>query len=267
MEISEMRKQPHLSASSIKAYLDCGLFYKFSRIDKLEKAFISDNLLFGSTIHRALADYNQEKIVGTSMNAQQLQKLFENYLKEAFENTSRIKYSKNNSFESLLDQGKQMLQTYLSKVPKDDYEIIAIEEPFEFKINGLDLPMIGIMDLVEQDENNTVIISDYKTMSSSTTINEIDENFQLTVYYMAARRNGYADREIVLKLDCLVKTKQPKFMQVYTFRNHEHEYRAIKKIKEVYSAIQKQVFVPNAEGTWKCRNCEYKTYCDEWFLT
>lgn len=267
MNILEMSNHPHLSASSIREYLDCGLYYKFSRIDKLEKTFISDNLLFGSTIHRVLAEYNQEKVVGSKMNLQEIHKLFEKYWKETAEHTDQIKYSKKNSFESLLDQGKQMLRTYVSKVPEDEYEVIAVEEPFEFKIEGLDIPMIGIMDLVEQDENETVFISDYKTMSSSTTINEIDQNFQLTLYYMAARRNGYANKEIVLKLDCLLKTKQPQFMQVYTFRNEVHEKRAVKKIKEVYNAIQKEIFIPNAEGTWKCNSCEYKTYCDEWFLS
>lgn len=262
-----MRKQPHLSASSIRAYLDCGLYYKFSRIDKLEKTFISDNLLFESTIHRVLAEYNQEKIVGSKMNLQKMYKLFEKYWKEAVDHTNLIKYSKKNSFESLLDQGKQMLRTYVSKVPEAEYKVIAVKKPFEFKIEGLDIPLIGMMELVEQDINETVVISDHKTMSSSATFSEIDQNFQLTLYYMAARRNGYAGREIVLKLDCLVKSKQPQFMQVYTFRSENHEKRAVKKIKEVYNAIQKEIFIPNAEGTWKCKNCEYKTYCDEWFLT
>jgi hypothetical protein len=74
--ILEMRKQPHLSASSIKAYLDCGLYYKFSRVDKLARTHTSDNLLFGSTIHKVLADYNQEKVIGNYMGLEDLTQLF-----------------------------------------------------------------------------------------------------------------------------------------------------------------------------------------------
>ena len=40
--ISEIRGQPHLSASSVNDYLDCGLLYKFSRIDKIQPEFRSD---------------------------------------------------------------------------------------------------------------------------------------------------------------------------------------------------------------------------------
>jgi putative RecB family exonuclease len=70
------------------------------------------------------------------MNLQEIHKLFEKYWKETAEHTDQIKYSKKNSFESLLDQGKQMLRTYVSKVPEDEYEVIAVEEPFEFKIEA-----------------------------------------------------------------------------------------------------------------------------------
>ncbi len=263
--ILEMRNKPHLSASSIKAYLDCGLYYKFSRMDKLKKTHTSDNLLFGSTIHKVLADYNQEKIIGNNMSLEDLTQLFSQYWKEAVDNTENILYSKGKSFESLLEQGKELIKTYMSQAPRDQYEIMAVEEPFAFTIDGMELPIIGVMDIVERDENDTVIISDYKTVGTSTTINEVDSNFQLTVYYMAAKLNGYADREIVLKLDCLVKTKTPRFEQVYTSRNRDDEHRAVKKIKEVYNGIQKGVFIPNADGSWKCSGCEYKLYCDEWF--
>ena len=264
-EILEMRKQPHLSSSSIKAYLDCGLYYKFSRIDKLARTHTSDNLIFGSTIHKVLADYNQEKLIGNHMGLEDLTELFRKYWTEAVESTDNIKYSKGKSFESLLNQGKELLRTYMSQAPRDQYEVLAIEEPFHFTVDGIDMPIIGVMDIVERDENNTVIISDYKTVGTSTTINEVDSNFQLTVYYMAAKRNGYANREIVLKLDCLVKTKTPRFEQVYTSRNSDDEHRAVKKIQSVYNGIQKGVFIPNADGSWKCGGCEYKVYCDDWF--
>lgn len=264
-DILKMRDCPHLSASGIKAYLDCGLYYRFSRIDRLSGTHTSDNLVFGSTIHKVLAYYNQEKLAGNYPAYEDLEKLFCKYWSEAAERTENMKYSRGKSFEYLLAQGKDLLRTYISQAPRDQYEIMAVEEPFEFFIDGIDIPVIGVMDIVERDENDTVIISDYKTAGSSTIINEVDSNFQLTVYYMAAKKNGYADREIILKLDCLVKTKEPRFEQVYTSRNSDDVIRAIRKIRAVCNAIQKGVFIPNAEGSWKCEGCEYKVYCDDWF--
>ena len=52
MVLSELRKSPHLSASAIGEYVECSLLYRFGRIDKLPFEFRSDNLEFGTVIHR-----------------------------------------------------------------------------------------------------------------------------------------------------------------------------------------------------------------------
>ncbi|SLM30918.1 conserved hypothetical protein [Desulfamplus magnetovallimortis] len=266
MNISTLRSMPHLSASSIQSYNGCGLQYKFSRVEKATREFTSDNLIFGSTIHQVLSDYNEEKLIGNPLSAQELMDLFENYWTANVNKTPDIRYSRGKNFDVLLKQGKEMIKTFISQVPKDEYEILAVEEPFRFNIDDIDIPIIGIMDLVERDESNTIIISDYKTMSSSVTINEIDQNFQLSVYYLAAKKNGYANNDIVLKLDCLMKTKTPQFKQIYTHRSDDDEKRTIKIIKETWNGIQKEVFLPNGQGTWKCNYCEFANQCREYLL-
>ena len=82
---------------------------------------------------------------------------------------------------------------------------------------------------------------------------------------MAAKANGFSDREVLLKFDCLVKTKNPKFEQYYTTRTETEELRLIRKIQRVWEGISKGVFIPNDTG-WKCKTCPYKKACDEWFL-
>ena len=42
MVLSELRQQPHLSASSIGEYVECSLQYRFGRIDRLPIEFKSD---------------------------------------------------------------------------------------------------------------------------------------------------------------------------------------------------------------------------------
>jgi len=136
--ILEMRKQPHLSASSIKAYLDCGLYYKFSRVDKMQRTHTSDNLLFGSTIHRVLADYNQEKIIGNHMGLEDLTQLFEKYWKEAvLNNTDNILYSKGKSYESLLEQGKKLIKTYMVKLQETNMKSWLLKNLLRLQLMGL----------------------------------------------------------------------------------------------------------------------------------
>ncbi len=95
-------------------------------------------------------------------------------------------------------------------------------------------------------------------------MNEVNQNLQMTIYHLAARANGYGDREILLRLDCLIKTKVPKFEQFYTTRADWDERKMVKKIMAVWDGITKGVFIPN-DTSWKCKGCGHKTACREWF--
>ena len=264
MNITELRRQPHLSVSSVNSYIDCGLQYKFSKIEKLKPDFLSDNLIFGSSIHRILAEFNQEKMIGNVLSSDELETMFKKDWERSAKDKDDIQYSKGKSYRVLLNQGVKLLTEFRKSVPEDDNIILAIEEPFEFYIEGLDIPLIGVMDLVEEDPDGSLIITDYKTSKRAMAISEVDKNFQLTVYYTAAKMNGYADRDINLKFDCLIKTQKPKFEQIYTCRSYDHTARAVKKIKHVYDGILKEVFVPN-DNSWRCSGCSYKSHCDDWF--
>jgi putative RecB family exonuclease len=57
MNLAQLREQPHLSASSITDYMDCGLMFKFSRVDRLVPEFKADALIFGTAIHGVLAQF------------------------------------------------------------------------------------------------------------------------------------------------------------------------------------------------------------------
>ncbi len=81
---------------------------------------------------------------------------------------------------------------------------------------------------------------------------------------MAAKANGYAEREILLRFDALIKTKTPKFESYYTTRSEWDEKKTAKKIIKVWEGISKGIFIPN-DTSWKCSNCAYKGACDEWF--
>jgi len=265
MDIIELRKLPHLSVSSINTYIDCGLLYKFSKVENLRPDFISDNLVFGSCIHRILAEFNQEKMIGNILTADDIEDLFSQDWNKSAKDNDELQYSQGQSYRTLLNQGIKLLKEFIKSMPENDATILAIEEPFVFNIDGLDVPLIGVMDLVEEHDDGTLTITDYKTSKRAMSINEVDSNFQLTVYYTAAKANGYANRDVNLKFDCLIKTKIPRFEQIYTYRSHIHSVKAIKKIKLVWDGIQKGIFIPN-DTSWRCKGCQYQSYCNDWFL-
>jgi putative RecB family exonuclease len=264
MHLMELRKKPHLSASGINTYLDCGLLYKFGRIDKLKPESRSDALGFGSAIDQVITEFRMERMQGRTLALSDIQKRFERYWRRAASGKKNIKYKEGKDFETLLAEGKTLLDLYYRNMPNDPFSILAIQEPFAFSIEGLPVPVIGAIDLVEEDPSGTIIVSDFKTAGKTYSADEVDKNLQLTLYHMATKANGFKDREILLRFDCLIKTKDPQFKQFYTIRSEADTARVVKKILKVWEGITKGVFIPN-DTSWKCKGCGYKRQCDAWF--
>jgi putative RecB family exonuclease len=263
MDLQTLRQQPHLSASSINTYLDCGLCYKFQYIDKIPWEQKSDALVFGSAMHKVLEYYHQNRMIGESISILDMQAEFEKVWREACSLESDINFKSGCDVKSYIELGKNLIATYVSDMPRTDYTILALEEAFALQIPEVPLPIIGAIDMLEEDASGTIILTDHKTSSKAYAKDEIDENFQLTIYSLAMKNNGYADRDIILKFDCLVKTQKPKFLQYYTVRTEEDEQRAVKIIQSVWDGISKGVFIP--KFSWKCRGCSFKIHCQNWF--
>ncbi|MBF0515237.1 MAG: PD-(D/E)XK nuclease family protein [Desulfovibrionaceae bacterium] len=265
MDIAEIRSKPHLSASSIGSYLDCGLLYRFSRDKDIQPDFIPDALVFGTVIHKALEFYHTQRLGGLKPSCRDLINRFEELWTQAMKQSQNIKFKEGKDVQSLLLEGKSLLAAYAASYPETGLEVLALEEPFSLEIEGLPIPIIGIVDMIEQDEAGTIIVVDHKTTAKAYSNDEIDKNLQLTLYWMGIKANGFSDREILLRFDCLIKTKSAKFEQYYTTRGDEDERRVTKKILSVWDGIEKGVFVPN-DGGWKCKGCLYRSHCDRWFL-
>jgi putative RecB family exonuclease len=263
LDLTEYRAKPHLSASSVNDYIDCGLLYRFGRVDKIKPEFKPDAMELGSAVHLVLAEFYKQRMVGTKLLLKEIHESFEGFWRELAEDNSDIQYSEGKDFDTLLLEGKELLTAWFNKLPENEFIVIGVEEPFILTLPDLYIPIIGYIDLLEEDESGTIIITDFKTSGRSYSNDETDKNLQLTIYQLAAKGNGYRDREILLKFDCLIKTKTPKFEQFWTSRSEVEERRAIKKIKEVWNGIHKEVFVPN-DGHWKCKNCGFKKQCDEY---
>jgi len=258
------RNISHLSASSINNYLECGLQYRFSKLDKLPPEMTPGNLIYGATIHKVVAEFYQTRKEGGNLPLPEMLEKFEQYWREAAEDQPDILYSEGKDFQTLLNEGLELLKVFYTHLPDDNFQVLAVEQPFQLTPENFHIPIIGIFDLVEEDDSGTIIVSDLKTSSRAYSSTEIDKNLQLTLYQLAVKHDGYHDREIILRLDCLIKTKKPRFEQYYTFRTPEDEHRLLKKIGKVCEGITRGVFIP-MDTSWRCPNCVYKSYCDSWF--
>jgi putative RecB family exonuclease len=265
MEIHELRDRPHLSASGINDYLECGLLYKFSRIDKRQPESYSDGLVLGQAIHRVLADFYKKLQTGTRLAQKHLEESFDYYWEELAHARGDITYKPGKSFHTCRTEGKELLAAFNRDLPEEDCKVIGVEQPFTCELEDLPLPLVGIFDLVLEDPSGVITIVDHKTASKAYTMADANQNLQMTIYHLAAQSNGLGQHDILLRLDVLIKTKAPKFEQYYTARGNWEEQKTIKKINAVWEGISKGVFIPN-DTSWKCQGCGFKTACREWFL-
>jgi putative RecB family exonuclease len=133
MKLHELRQKPHLSYSQIETFISCGLQYRFSRVDRLPPEFIPDNLVFGSTIHRLLAQFYEAKMIGDLMLRNDVQDLFKRLWTEAAKDRDDIRYADGKDFETLLTQGIDLLTAWHSNQDNNDnYRVLAIEGSVQF---------------------------------------------------------------------------------------------------------------------------------------
>ncbi|MCB2189786.1 MAG: PD-(D/E)XK nuclease family protein, partial [Deltaproteobacteria bacterium] len=163
MDLAELRKEPHLSASSVTGYLECGLAYRFGKVDGLAPEFTPDVLVFGSAIHEVLAEYYRSLAKGVRLAGELLKESFEKHWCERAADNDFIRYKEGTDYRRYMDQGKEMLVMFAAQVPVENCKVLAVEEPFSMKLDGLPVPLIGVYDLVIEDSSGVITIVDHKT--------------------------------------------------------------------------------------------------------
>ncbi|MFC2088269.1 PD-(D/E)XK nuclease family protein [Calditrichota bacterium] len=248
----------HLSASQIQNYLDCGLKYKFSYIVKLPKPFKPSGMALGSAIHSAVDWIHKKQNGKKKITLEAVWDIFEADWYAIQMDT--IAYREGESEDDVLNTGRNLLGVYFNDAPKNG--ILQSEQKFQVPLVNLEtgetlaLPLVGVFDKIEEDD----VVADLKTWARMVNEEELDANIQLSAYAYAYRIMFKKTPE--LRLDILLKTKKPRFEQLFTSRNESGHIKFYNLCKEVYQSIQKNIFLPNP--SWKCAGCEYRQVCWLW---
>lgn len=183
----------------------------------------------------------------------------------------------------LFDQSVSMLQSTINryqdiwpKLLKKDGKIIGTEYDFNIIIDGTDVPMNGVMDLVIEEDKDTIHIMDYKTGAWTQTYEECCEDIQVLMYSLAARREfiddvnnkGFKYKNVILTFDYF--TKNPITLAFSKERDDKTERYVCDKIKEIQSTDWITRIVKSNEdfatkSFWKCRSlCDSGVCSKEW---
>ncbi|MCD6429311.1 UvrD-helicase domain-containing protein [bacterium] len=239
---------PYFSYTQLAAFEKCPLQYKFAHILKIPRAG-SATLSFGKTMHNTLLRFVKESIVSNQLS---LERLYEIYNEEWIDEWYESKSHKEQYYQLGKNSLKMFFERFKEKSPKikEINGVLALELPFSLKIK--DYTIKGKIDRIDELEDGTIEIIDYKTGKPKEKLNK-EEKEQLLIYQLAA--------EEVLKL-------QPKQLTYYYLdAGQELSFPSIKekeefkeKIVQEIEKIQNSEFEPTPG--FHCKFCDFKHICE-----
>jgi len=259
--------RPYLSYSQLSLYLECPLKYRFRYIDEIKSEGISSAMAFGKAIHEALAQFYREAMDGVPFSLSG----FLNAFAEAWEDECArgdVVYKEGETFESFLALGQTLLRLFASeRLPI--MRVIAVEVPFEFNLENPEtgeefpIPIKGIIDLIEEDDNGTLWVVDHKTAARAFSEQQLNADLQLMIYAAAVEQLDMVEgREKRYRFDVLTKTKKPKFLQYRLYKDDLDRRKLYRLVTEMWKAIEAEAFYPRYSTHYV--GCAWEEECREW---
>jgi putative RecB family exonuclease len=248
----------HLSYSQINCYVACPLKYRFAYVDQIPPEFTPASLAFGSAVHEAVAAYHGSRLEGDPLKPDHMLDVFRQSWRSR---EADVKFFNGDSAASLETKANQLLRVFHESVDRT-VQVVGVEEFFEVNLGNGTPPVQGYIDLIEQSQDGTIMIVDLKTASKRPTDFQVHNNLQLTCYSIGAGALGFDPDNLKLRLDVLVKTKNPELIQLETIRTDRNRQRFCKLVNEVWNGIQSGIAFPKED--WHCAQCAYQQQCKEW---
>ena len=198
--------------------------------------------MFGQTVHQALAFFFREN--GNAVA----------FFQKAWGEAKHVElnYSQRESWQKLNGIGPMLMEKFVQREATKLTSIRGAEKVFQLNITSLDLPFIGVIDLIaDLDGKQTVV--DFKTSGSMYDEHEVILSDQLTAYQLAEPNAEQA------ALCVLIKAKEPKIEWHVSARTGEQLVDFLSKAQIVTQEITAGHFYKRP-GRW-CAWCDYLSVC------
>ncbi len=235
-----------LSPSSVNAYSDCPLKFKFQKILRVPTPS-SSTLDLGTTVHKVLEELAILREKGTVPTEEYgLQKLSEHMM---------FRSHKSKTVESKFrERAKEMIKTYIEWEAKSPNAVVGKEVDFVIEIDGV--RFTGRIDRIEKTPHGEFEIIDFKSGSVHKTKNTIKTDPQMNIYALAIQSmSEYGKLPVKASLFYLEHRSV-----VYEITQAQVD-EAMKPIKEMIKSILEERFDPTPSYQ-ACLFCDYQPICD-----
>lgn len=266
MVVKEFHNHLHISHTQLDTFLNCPQKYRYQYVLGAPWEHLPASLAFGRAIHAAIAHYYRHvKHFGEPLPLGVLRGCFHGEFKEALAQGPEVLYKEGESEQLLKAKGDALLEVFHAKARPQTIE--AVEMPFLVELvdpatgEVLGTKLAGVFDLIESDANSNLTIADLKTSNRRYAENQVENHLQSTLYAYALRRLGYTTdgRNILIRFDVLLKTKQPDLESYYAVKAEEDERWTLAQVRQVLGAIEAGTYYP--VRSWRCPECPFRRRC------
>lgn len=246
----------HLSFTQLNMFLRCPRQYEYRYIRGI-KAPPSGAMVQSCVWHETLErNYRQKIDSDRDLALGEMQEFFAAQFDAALAG-EEIAFEPDEKPGKLKDQGTAIVAAHHRTIAPAVRPLL-VEERFTVDL-GEDFPfdLVGVWDLIERD--GTIV--DNKSYSKAPRQEDLDKDLQFTAYALGYRTT-HGRAEPGLRMDAIVKTLNPKAVQLHTRRTNDNCRWFPGLIEEVGRAIDSGTFYPNPNG-WHCspRFCGYWGLC------
>ncbi len=234
-----------LSPSSITAYSDCPLKFKFQKILRVPSPS-SVALDLGNVVHAITEEVAKEKMKGEEIVEEKaLGKIKEKWIFNSYQSQSEE--------NTATQRAEGMVKTYVKWEKETKNELVGLEVPFDVKIG--DITFTGRIDRLEKNPDGKYEVVDFKSGKTVKSKNKAKIDPQLNIYAKAVEK---------LKGELPVKASL-----FYVEKDKMVEYavteESVNETMDTIIGMTKEILLENFEATPSysaCMFCSYQSICD-----
>jgi putative RecB family exonuclease len=249
----------HISPTSARNYLSCPLRFYFERVLGLRKP-TSPALHLGKSVHAALQRFHLAVWRGGDQSPEAVEQAFDEAFTALEKDEGPVSWTDTKTREKAREDGLRVVAAYLDSPEALREPPKAVEVHLHEEIEGLSVPLTGVVDLVRRN----LVPVDFNSASARPDPQQaaFDHELQLVAYQLLLESVTGATPP-ALELVFLVKTKVPQVVTVEVPPAGElRKLRTVRMLETAVEGIAAGRYHP--QPGMHCSWCQFRAECSKW---
>ncbi len=245
-------RKPSVSPSKITTYLACPVKFRYTYLDPRARWLLRSKSYysFGTTLHRVLQRFHDSGDTGVETTSEVLAAYEESWIDAGY-----------NSAEEMAEafgEGRQILERYVGDALSQPTgaKTLFVERQFRFDFG--DFVLIGRVDRVDEYEDGTLEVVDYKSGRQSVTDEDVAADIAMNCYQLLLKKK-FPDRNVRSRIIALRSASSA---------SHSMSDIELEEFERDISMIAREIITENFDERKPvrkpmCESCDFLVICQQ----